>query len=70
MDFFDELRLEIQKQVVETEDAFIIRTLYPYCHDILETKIFKRILEKALFYFKTEHNEEYEYLVKEVEKDG
>lgn len=69
MDFFNELRLEVQKQVVETEDAFIIRTLYPYCHDILETKISKKILEKALFYFKTEHNAEYEHLVKQIEKE-
>ncbi|MEE3334383.1 MAG: hypothetical protein VZR54_08995 [Ruminococcus sp.] len=69
MDFFDELRIEVTKQVIETEDAFIIRTLYPYCHDILETKISKKILEKALYYFKTEHNAEYEHLVKQLEKE-
>lgn len=68
MEFFKEIRLEVQKQVVETEDAFIIKTLYPYCHDVLETKISKKILEKALYYFKTEHNAEYEYLVKQMEE--
>ena len=70
MDSFYEIQLGITKQVVETEDAFIIKTLYPYCNDILETKISKKILERALFCFKTEHNMEYEYLVKQAEKGG
>lgn len=70
MDLFDELRLEVTKQVIETEDAFIIRTLYPYCNDILETKISKKILERALYCFKTEHNEEYKYLAKQIEEEG
>lgn len=69
MDYFKEIREEITKQVIETEDVFIIRTLYPYCHDILETKISKKILERALYYFKTEHNAEYEYLVKQIEEE-
>lgn len=69
MDYFKEIREEITKQVIETEDAFIIRTLYPYYHDILETKISKKILERALYYFKTEHNEEYEYLAKQIEEE-
>lgn len=70
MDYFKEIREEITKQIIETEDAFIIRTLSPYCNDILETKISKKILEKALYYFKTEHNAEYEYLVKQIEEEG
>lgn len=69
MDFIEDIRLQITKQVIETEDVFIIRTLSPYCNDILETKISKKILEKALYYFKTEHNEEYKYLVKQIEEE-
>lgn len=69
MDFIEEIHAEIAKQVIETEDVFIVRTLYPYCNDILETKISKKILEKALYYFKTEHNAEYEYLAKQIEEE-
>lgn len=69
MDFIEEIHAELTKQVIETEDAFIVRTLYPYCNDILETVISKKILERALYYFKTEHNVEYEYLVKQIEEE-
>ena len=51
MDYFKEIREEITKQVIETEDAFIIRTLYPYCHDILETKISKKNPGKSALLF-------------------
>ncbi len=69
MDFIEEIHADLKKQVIETEDAFIIRTLYPYCNVILEAKISKKILERALYYFKTEHNAEYEYLVKQIEEE-
>lgn len=65
MEEYETFMFEIQKQVIETEDEFIFRTLYPYCNDILETKISKETLKKALV-----HSKDLVPLQVELEADG
>lgn len=64
----NECMIAIRQTVEETENNFIFNTIKPYCESVTESRISKKILYRALYYFKTEHNAEYEYLVMESEE--
>ena len=55
--------------VQETEDDFIFTTIKDYCESVSEMKVSKAVLRRALYWFKTEHKEEYEYLTRREEEE-
>lgn len=72
----DDIQITINEQirlVHEDQDKFIFETIATYTDGVLAhegiIKIPKKILERALICFRSEHPEEFMYLLKEGEKD-
>lgn len=70
----EDFQMMIQEQirlVHEDEDKFIFETIRTYTDGVLADKgifkIPKKLLERALICFKSEHPEEFMHLLKEVE---
>lgn len=66
---FMEYTTKFAQYVQETEDDFIFTTIKDYCESVSEMKVSKAVLRRALYCFKTEHKEEYEYLTRREEEE-
>lgn len=73
----EDIQMKINEQirlVHEDQDKFIFETISHYCDGVLAhegiIKIPKKILERALICFKSEHPEEFMYLLKESEAEN
>lgn len=61
-----DITVKITEQVKEEHDRFIFETIYPYCQEHTKMVISKKILCRALEWYKKEHLDEYTELAKEV----
>lgn len=73
----EEIKMTINEQirlVQEDQDKFIFEAIRTYTDGVLAhegiIKIPKKILERALICFKSEHPEEFMYLLKEVDEEN
>ena len=60
---------QIVEQVKEEHDRFIFETIYPYCQEKTKMVISKKILCRALEWYKKEHLDEYTELIEEMNND-
>ena len=72
----EDIQLKINEQIRlihEDEDKFIFETIRTFTDGVLAhegiLKIPKKVLERAIICFKAEHQEEFEYLMKEGEEE-
>ena len=51
----NEIVYEVSRQIVESNDEFIIETIMPYCREVTETRISKEKLKEALVRYYNRH---------------
>ena len=61
--------IQFIEQVNEEHDRFIFETIKPYCEGISQMVISKKILCRALEWYKREHLDEYTMLVEEMKRE-
>ena len=62
----EEIQMKIEEKIrlaAETSDAFIFEIIRPYVDSVLNVKIPKKLLERAITCFKMEHPAEFELLL-------
>ena len=60
---------QIVEQVKEEHDRFVFETIYSYCQEKTKMVISKKILCRALEWYKKEHLDEYTELIEEMNND-